>query len=969
MSSHSPEDVAAEFLIDGSWVDTYGGEDLAARIRGQDSVRITRGQSDQQSSASPVSVVFTLNNRDGLFTDDNPNSPLFGLFGLGTQARFGIKDSSGTWDEYLRMTDTAVNTSIDKTWTADKASLDITGDIDIRVELSTDYTRNRRMPILAKYVTTGNNRSYALFWDADGQLSLLTSPDGTLGAALTNISGVALAENTGRIAIRVTLDVNNGAAGHDYKWYTSDSVDGTWTLISSGTVAGTTSIFSGNSALEIGSGNNGNPIFTDSYTFSGKIWAAQIYSGINGTLVADFRPAGEGIEATSWVDSCASPNTWTINGDDSRLASDRIRAAGEFISIPDDWDLTGADVYTPCVLNGILNRYMSSTAALGSAIYRFRRNYPNMTGYWPCEDASGATTTASALPGGRAGTFNQCTFGSVTGLDGSTGAITMTNAPNASYIRMAATITGGDVGATGWAFYLNLASLPSSSTVLASFYSRGGTAVRWDFAVGSISYKFTAYDKDNNVLDTSDVGFGTGASPLDTWVGMSLYLTQESGNVRWNTSWHAVGTEIFYTHALGGETYAGVTGQFSIVNFDTPDAAFAGAQIAHVQIGNTDLLMAGFATAASSKGWAGETVMERMRRLADEEDIFFEKLGRADLTPVMGPQTSDTLFANLTAAQAVDGGILTEPRDKVGFLYIARHYLGNRRGLTYEYGSSHLADVPRPTRDNRNVVNDFTANRPSGSSFRYEVTDPLLLNVSDPPEGAGRVERSGSFSVQTDSQLPSVAQLQTATGAWRERRIPNLTVELNRPEIYSDTLLFGDTLAWDVGRPVSITDLADAPTPPDDMHMVGFGYTETFNGFLWSIVGNTGPAGPYWTPILGDESEKSDPRLDATDLLHSVVNGDHTSGDTTIAVKTDATYPTKFWVDSTNYPDEIGGGVTFNIKIAGEVMTVSEITAPSLVSGFYEQTFTVTRSVNTIVKAIADGTPVFLAEPSFLGAS
>lgn len=928
MSSHEPTDVAAEFLINGSWVDTYGGVDLASRIRGNDAVRITRGLTDQQSATSPVSGVLTLNNRDGLFTDDNPASPLFGLFGLNTQVRVGIK-TNGTWDEHVRMADNALGAA-NYPYTADKASLDITGDIDVRIEFTPDYTRNRSFPLITKYLSVGNQRSWGLFWNSDGQPSFWHSPDGTLASGLSNLAGVTLPERTGRTALRVTLDVNNGAAGHDYKWYLSDSIDGTWTLISSGTVAGTTSIFSGTAELEIGVGNTGSGIFSGYYTFPGKIHAAQVYSGIAGTLVADFRPAGKTLEATSWTDTCASPNTWLVSGDSIRMASDRIRVAGELTSVPDDWDSTGRDVYTPCTLAGILGRYASNKATLGSAIYRFRRNKAGMVGYWPCEDATGSTTIASGLPGGQAGSFASCTFGAVTGLDGSTGAITMTSAPNVSSIRMRTILPSTvDQGDACYAFYFNLATLPPAETVFATIYSMGGTASRWTFSISDVGFIFTAYSSTGSVLDTGSTTFGAGASPLDQWIGMSLELTQEGGNVRWNTSWHAVGTETFYTHFIGGDTYAGVTGQFFEIDFGTPDAAFAGAQIAHVQLANTDVRFSSVATAGASKGWTGETVLARLARLADEENLPFEYLGNPDLSPIMGPQTADTLFNNFVAAATVDAGILGESRDRVGALYVARDFLGNRAQLTYEYDAAHLADVPRPTRDTRNVVNDFTASRPSGSSARYEVTDPLLLNVSDPPDGVGRFERTGAFSVASDDQLPGMAQLQTVTGSWPERRIPNLAVELHRSEIFSDVTLLADTIAWDFGRPVLITNLDDAPMPPGDKNMILFGYTETFDGFLWSIVGNTVPAGPYQVPILGDLSVREDPRLDATDMLHTTTHLAIDTDDTSIVWKTDKSYPTKVWVDSTNYPDDIGGGETLDVKLSGEQITVSSITAPT----------------------------------------
>ena len=160
-----------------------------------------------------------------------------------------------------------------------------------------------------------------------------------------------------------------------------------------------------------------------------------------------------------------------------------------------------------------------------------------------------------------------------------------------------------DQGDACYAFYFNLATLPPAETVFATIYSMGGTASQWTFSISDVGFIFTAYSSTGSVLDTGSTTFGAGASPLDQWIGMSLELTQEGGNVRWNTSWHAVGTETFYTHFIGGDTYAGVTGQFFEIDFGTPDAAFAGAQIAHVQLANTDVRFSSVATAGASKAW------------------------------------------------------------------------------------------------------------------------------------------------------------------------------------------------------------------------------------------------------------------------------------------------------------------------------------------------------------------------------
>jgi len=141
----------------------------------------------------------------------------------------------------------------------DSAALDITGDIDIKVKVAmTDWTPAAQAFILAKYNTTGNQRSWYLSVDTGGTVSLANSSDGTAGALVSGTSTVATGFTDGATKwIRATLDVNNGASQRVYKFYTSD--DGTtWTQLGTTvTTAGATSIFNSTTVLETGSFNVG----------------------------------------------------------------------------------------------------------------------------------------------------------------------------------------------------------------------------------------------------------------------------------------------------------------------------------------------------------------------------------------------------------------------------------------------------------------------------------------------------------------------------------------------------------------------------------------------------------------------------------------------------------------------------------------------------------------------------------------
>lgn len=188
--------------------------------------------------------------------------------------------------------------------TPDAASLDITGDIDIRARIAADdWTPAAEDSIIAKYNATGNQRSYALQIDTTGVLMLRWSNDGT--AALSASSTVPTGFTDGTTHwIRATLDVDNGAAGKTATFYTSE--DGvTWTQLGAAvTTGGTTSIFASTAVLEIGTNSSGTTAF-----FSGKFFEGEVRSGIGGTIVA----APNATASTGTVTD-TTPLTWTLQG-------------------------------------------------------------------------------------------------------------------------------------------------------------------------------------------------------------------------------------------------------------------------------------------------------------------------------------------------------------------------------------------------------------------------------------------------------------------------------------------------------------------------------------------------------------------------------------------------------------------------------------------------------------------------------
>jgi hypothetical protein len=188
--------------------------------------------------------------------------------------------------------------------TPDAAALDIVGDIDLRARIAADdWTPAAEDHVIAKYTTTGNQRSYALGIDTTGVLILRWSNDGTAALSASSTAATGFTDGTTHW-IRATLDVDNGAAGKTATFYTSD--DGTtWTQLGDAvTTGGTTSIFASTAILEIGSSTAGTASI-----FAGKFFRGQVLSGIAGTAVAT--PIAS---ASTGTVTDATPLTWTLQG-------------------------------------------------------------------------------------------------------------------------------------------------------------------------------------------------------------------------------------------------------------------------------------------------------------------------------------------------------------------------------------------------------------------------------------------------------------------------------------------------------------------------------------------------------------------------------------------------------------------------------------------------------------------------------
>jgi len=920
-----PKDGApkTEILIDGVWVD------ISSRVRGEggrEAIKIVRGRTNQQSRLSPQHGEFTINNRDGLFSNRNPTSAYFRKLPRNTQLRI----SAGTGDTYLRLPTDMTSDVTSRASTPDTATLDIVGDIELRVEIFPYSWRpmSGGMILLTKYRASGNQRSWALSLNPQGFVTLIWSPDGINNVAVQ--SDVAIPATTGKLAIKATLDVVDGA-NKTVRFFTASSIDGTYTQLgTTKTTPGTTSIYSSSVSVCVGQGDSSTSLFTGWSPFRGRFYKARVYDGIGGTVRTNPDFTVQALGATSFVDS--NGLTWSMTGK-SRITSDRLRIWGELSSLPQSWDKSGRDVWVNATVSGLSRRLIQGKPPLQSPIFRALSGR-SLTSYFTMEDGSQSTSAATFVESTKPAAVTDVAFASENDLPGAkTSAQFTSNLGRFIGVPLSTAATG----TAYFTFYFKLSSLPA---VAANFVklTTSGTARTIYVLVNTGSFTFQFWDSDGTVLSSSTVAFG-GADMIPTgrWMAMNILLTASGGNVSWTARWSNVAAETF----VGSVPllFAGTVGRF--VNIDiraANSASFTDLAFAHVHTSTSDLDFVNDDLAKAANAYLGETAANRILRLGREENVAVEITGDPVQTETMGYQGVKTFFDLFLECANADGGIPGESRDSLALTYRTRIDLEHRSNVILNYGNEELSEIPQSVEDDDGVMNDVTVTREGGSSGRREITSGYM-SVNDPPNGIGRYSTDETLNVELDSRLTDIASWIANASSRDEARYPNISVAMHRSKVVDNADLLLKMLAADLGDTAVLTTLPGW-IPPEDVYSLIQGYTERMGKRTWDWVANTTPAGTYDTGRYDYETERGRTRWGHAG---STLAADINTSTTTILLASAAIAPTTavatWTVNAASYP--------FEIMLDGEVIRLN--TAPT--GSTTPQTFNgVTRGVNGVLK-------------------
>lgn len=818
-------------------------------------ITINRGRKGEANDVEPTEIDLTLLNTDGRFTPGYPLGAYYNSIGRNSQLRVSVPDSGVT----LRVPGDITS----KVSCPDAAGLGITGDLDVRADVSLLSWRAPQN-IAGKWEFTADQRSWLLHINRHGQLVFSWSTDGTLTTSRAAVSTSPVTIPAGhRLAIRATIDVNNGAAGNTVTFYTSTSISGTWTQLGSAvTQSGTTSIFDSTSSIEIGSRiqngvalsngdayNLGNFEAADSMT--GRVYAFKLLSGIAGTEVANPDFTAQTAGATSFADTVAAPNTWTLSG--TTLSDRDYRGTGEIVGFPQRWDTTGTYVTAPVTAAGVLRRLgaTGTDQTAGSALYRFFMASSSDTGlvhYWPCEELAGSTLVSAATDDTPDMVISGSPqFATSDVFDCSNSVLTMSNASLTVSNLPVPTATSYSVR---FLMRMEDAGAPDGATV-ARFYLNGDPG-RIDMIYNTASggtLKVSVYRPDGTLVHTTG-GVAPSNGITNNEVLVSLVVDQSGANV--NTFLYVYQLSDWDTAVSSGTSPTATVGGFTWMRFGYS------LNLNQVAIGHISVHTAGTSSFQEAyQAHIGERAGRRFERICGEEGIAFRRWGNLDTTMAMGPQNVSSVMTILTECQDADGAMIYEPKDVVGLGYRTRESMYNQASeLDLNYTAAELGAEPEPIDDDRYTVNDASVQRLRGSERRYRKTSGTL-NVNAPGTASGAVgtyQHSFSLNLNSDDDAYRMAGWLVGLGTVDEQRWPSLSVNLANPRIAADTALVAQAAAIDVGELMTLSNMP-IWIPQQTVTQLVQGYTETLGNYERFIRFDTAPASPWKVGVVSDTTQ------------------------------------------------------------------------------------------------------------------
>lgn len=502
------------------------------------------------------------------------------------------------------------------------------------------------------------------------------------------------------------------------------------------------------------------------------------------------------------------------------------------------------------VASGALQRLQQGTPITQSAIYRSTSVAPGLVAYAPLEDPSGSTGlyVQSAHPQ-NALFAGSVTFAGDTTLGGSKQAIVL---GSDSYLGLA---TQGRSFTGHWTsdwFMKFTGSTPAAEVSVMRCWAASGSVSHIDAVYGGINWGVRVFDAAGGSLGTaiflasSVVGQNTG-----WWHWRLMAHDSGSGNTDYQLVTSPISGSPLYFATV---TLAGTPGNLTS-GVVQPSANLNGVAMAHWSLFDQWNFSAVFSAAS---GYDRENAVSRLQRLCAEESIEISVTGSS--TATMGPQRPGEILALLRDCEAADGGILYDGYTG-GLSYLAEQSRYNRTTtLALDANRSQVKLPFQPTKNDADLLNDWTMANPAGDSARFSNEDNVAVN--------GRYASSATVNLADSDQLLQLAAWRTHLGTVNDLRVPQLQLEMiDRPE------LFSSALALRPGFNVTADNLL-TQFPPGQLGVIAEGIQTTIDATSWRMTVNCSPS-TFDTGVLD---------ADPIDCGASVLASTPTASSTTVDV-------------------------------------------------------------------------------------
>lgn len=896
-----PRDYTVELFLNGGW------RDVSSDVRAADGINITRGRPNEASQPQPSTCSMTLDNRSGNYSPRNPLGAWYGLLGRNTPIRVSVNV----------LKDTFSRTSSDQWGFAETGPAWWVGggpvaDFDVTNGAATHS------------VTSANalRRSYLrdyLCRDVDVTFTVTLPYADVTGGPIT--TGIMLRGQDTTNYYLADLIVTTTEAMTLRLWHIEAGV---FTFIASQLI--TDFVYSGQQ-LWLRAQVTGD-------TLRSKVWLASGSEPYGWHLVS----SDDSIAGAGWVgvrSDIYTGNTNTLPGVFSydNFVARSVRFVGEVSSWPQRWDTSGIDVTAPIEAASMLRRLAQGTSPQSSTLYRAITSLTiPAVAYWPCEEGSDSNSIASAVGGPAMFVTGDTDFAAYGGFA-------------ASYpipVPQTASTWSGPVPtytATGEIQLSFITRVPDSGAANLSYFMEMTTqsgrtwSIRYHTgtpALGSMSLQLWEYS--TLLFDTGPFAFEVNGKDLR----ITLTLEQNGSNIDWEL-------QSLKADATGGGLISGtqlnrtVGRALRIRAF--PHGEMTGVAMGHISVRKEVVNF--WDQAAELRAFAGETVLERLLRLFEQNNIDADFLTRS-FGAAVGPQRQLPVLTLLQECADADVSTLFDARSAASLLYrqLSTMY-AQPATVTLDYTGGQIAPPFQPVDDDQSTRNDISVTRLNGSTARAVLQTGRMSVRAPELGGVGIYTTAIEVNVARDDQLPDIAGWELNKGIADETRYPVVRVGLHYPEVASDPVLALALLDLDVGDRFEVVNPMKGQTP-DTIDQLALGYTEAIYPFEHFLAINAAPASPYRVIVLDDSASKLS-----------------TDGSTLTTVVT--TTATSLSVTTLSGVLWKTGAVDIPIRVGGEVMIVTNIAGSSS-----PQTFTVVRSVNGIVKTHPSGSAVALVRPAIL---